>query len=205
MVDESNGQGESRATSRQPPLTGRRVRLRSIFPSDYDYLYALATSEDMGYRWRFRGMSPSPEAFPQGLWHQVLAQFIIERVENGQRLGLVVAFDANERNGWCHIAMLLDPNVAGTGWVLEAGALFVNYLFTLWNFRKLYAEVLEFNYRSFSSGGGGRFFHEEGRLKDHEFYAGRYWDLLLIALYRDDWEHRPRVFRKLLASLRDPH
>ncbi len=203
MVDESNGRGESRLPSRQPPLTGRRVRLRAIFPSDYDYLYALATSEEMGYRWRFRGTSPSPEAFPQGLWHQVLVQFIIERIENGQRLGLVAAFDANERNGWCHIAMVLDPNVAGTGWALEAGSLFVNYLFMLFNFRKLYGEVPDFNYRDLMSG-RNRFFREEGCLKDHEYHAGRYWDLHLVAVFREDWERDSLpLLRKLLKSGQD--
>jgi hypothetical protein len=39
-----------------------------------------------------------------------------------------------------------------------------NYLFTIWNLRKLYAEKLEFNYHSFALGLGCYFLREEGRL-----------------------------------------
>jgi hypothetical protein len=31
-------------------------------------------------------------------------------------------------------------------------------------------------------------FREEGCLRDHEFYQGRYWDLHIAAVYRTDWE-----------------
>jgi hypothetical protein len=33
-----------------------------------------------------------------------------------------------------------------------------------------------------------RVFREEGCLRDHEFYQGRYWDLHIAAVYRTDWE-----------------
>lgn len=185
------------------PMTGRRVRLRPVFAEDYDYLYALVTAEEVAHRWRFRGVTPSPESFPQLLWHQVLAQFVIERNANRQRLGLVSAFDADTRNGFCHIAMLLAPDLRGTGWALEAGALFVNYLFTTWNFRKLYGEVLEFNYDDFASG-AGRWFRVEGRLGVHEYHDGRYWDLLLLALYREDWDQLgPRLVERIASTAPD--
>jgi hypothetical protein len=31
---------------------------------------------------------------------------------------------------------------------------------------------------------------EEARLRDHMYYDGRYWDKLILALYRDTWEAR---------------
>lgn len=204
MVDadaSARSDGGAVVTPSGPPLVGRRVRLRAIVPADYEFLYALATSEH-AYRWRYRGVTPSPEGFAQLLWHQTLAQFIVERRENGQRLGQVSAFDANERNGFCHIAMMLDPNLTGTGWALEAGALFINYLFSLWNFRKLYGEVLESNFGDFASGAGS-WFRVEGRLTQHEFYAGRYWDLLLLALHREDWEPAGVELVRRLTTPRD--
>lgn len=184
-----------------PPLTGRRTRLRPVFPADYEYLYALSTSERTAHRWRYRGMTPNPEGFTQTLWGGVLAQFLIERRSTGERVGHVTSYDANERNGFCHIAMLTDPAVQGSGWILEAASLFVNYLFTNWNFRKLYGEVPEYNYDEFASG-AGRWFRVEGRLGEHEFYGGRYWDLLLLALYRADWEAHggPAIAHRLAAS-----
>ena len=137
-----------------PTLTGRHVRLRAVFPSDYEYLYALANDDELAWRWRYRGASVSPELFQQHLWHNVISQFVVETVESSQRIGHVQAFDASERNGFCHFAVLLDPAVSRSGWSLEALLLFLDYLFAVWNFRKLYAEVLEFNYEQFASGAG---------------------------------------------------
>jgi RimJ/RimL family protein N-acetyltransferase len=177
-----------------PTLTGRHVRLRPVFPGDYEYLYALATHELTGWRWRYRGTSPSPELFQQQLWQNCVAQFIVEHIADGQRVGHVQAFDANDRNGYCHFGVLLDPALERSAWGIEALLLFLDYLFTVFNYRKLYAEIPEFNYDQFASGAGS-IFKVEGHLKAHDWHAGRYWDSYLIALYREDFERdwHPRV------------
>jgi len=36
------------------------------------------------------------------------------------------------------------------------------------------------------SSGEGRLFHVEGVLREHSYYAGRYWDEYLCAVYSDD-------------------
>jgi RimJ/RimL family protein N-acetyltransferase/acyl carrier protein len=179
-----------------PLLTGRHVRLRPIMPADYEYLYVLTTHEKLGWRWRYRGATPSPELFQQQLWQGVAAQFVIEHVGDQKPIGFVQAFDPSDRNGHCHFAIVLDPALERTGWALEALLLFLDYLFTIYNFRKLYAEVPEFNYASFASG-NERDFKIEGRLREHDWHAGRYWDLFFLAVYREDWERRwhPKVQR----------
>jgi RimJ/RimL family protein N-acetyltransferase len=184
-----------------PTLTGRHIRLRPIFPSDYEYLYALATHEQLGWRWRYRGTTPSPESFQQILWHNTLAQFVIEHVEDNRRIGHVSSFDANERAGFCHIGVLFDPGVARSGWALESLLLFFDYLFTVFNLRKLYAEVLEFNFGQFASG-AEHVFKIEGRLADHDWYDGRYWEMLVLALYREDFmrDWHPRVAELIAPS-----
>jgi RimJ/RimL family protein N-acetyltransferase len=179
-----------------PLLTGRHVRLRPIMPGDYEYLYLLTTHEKLGWRWRYRGSTPSPELFQQQLWQGVAAQFVVEHLGDQKPIGFVQAFDPNDRNGHCHFAIVLDPALERTGWALEALLLFLDYLFTIFNFRKLYAEVPEFNYASFASG-NERDFKIEGRLREHDWHAGRYWDLFFLAVYREDWERRwhPKVQR----------
>jgi RimJ/RimL family protein N-acetyltransferase len=170
-----------------PPLAGRHVRLRPITPADYDYLYELETNELLTWRWRHRATTPRPEHFVDMLWQSILAQFVIEHRETKQRLGRVLAYEANDRNGWCHFAIVADPSLNRSGWILEAMALFLNYLFRNWNFRKLYAESPEFAFDDIASGAGSAF-RIEGRLKDHEWFDGRYWDLLLLAMYREDFD-----------------
>jgi RimJ/RimL family protein N-acetyltransferase len=180
-----------------PPLSGRRVRLREVQPSDYEYLYALTTHPDVSWRWRHRGQALSFDTFSQIVESGTLVHFIVERLANGEPLGYAQAFDASLQWGWCHIAVVLDPAVALGGWALEAPLLFLNYLFEMYELRKLYASVLEFNYEQFASYSGDRY-HIEARLENHDWYAGRWWDMLILAMYRTDWMRTgPRLVAKL--------
>ncbi|MEA2646681.1 MAG: hypothetical protein QOE92_1764 [Chloroflexota bacterium] len=163
------------------------MRLRPVVESDHDYLYRLAMQPEVGFRWRTQGSSPNPVSFVETLWRDVLVQFISESVATGEPVGLVTCFAANMREGWAHVALVADPRWAHTGVVMSPMTLLLNYVFTLWNFRKLYMESAHYNYMNISSG-EGRLFHEEGKLKDHMFHNGRYWDLHVLAIYRKDWD-----------------
>lgn len=146
----------------------------------------MACDARTGFRWRFRGATPSPSEFEQALWEGVLAQYIIESSQDSRLLGLVVAYGADTRNGHARIAIALEPNSWSKGWPLEGLILFVDFIFRHWNVRKLYAEVAGFNLERVASG-LGRIFREEGCLRDHEWHDGRYWDVHLLAVWRDDW------------------
>ena len=187
------------ASASPPPQEGRLIRLVILEPRHYDALYTISTSAETGFRWRHRGTTPSPERFVQSLWDGVLAQFVVERRDTGAVVGLVVAYDANPRHRYVSLALAATAEEIGHGRMMEAGALFVNWLFTMWDYHKIYAESIEFNYQSFASG-AGKLFQIEGRLKEHEFYGGRRWDLLQLAIYRRDWMRTPQG---LDLSLRD--
>ena len=75
------------------PMTGRRVRLRAVLASDYEFLFQLAVDERTAPHWRYRGAPPRPEAFIGELWDGVLTQFIVERKDQRERLGLVTAYE----------------------------------------------------------------------------------------------------------------
>jgi RimJ/RimL family protein N-acetyltransferase len=169
-----------------PPLSGRRVRLREVQPSDVDYLYRLTSDPDVAWRWRYRGQSIAFETFAQQLEISTLVHFVVERISTGEPLGYMQAYDASLQWGWCHIAVVLDPAVARGGWAIEAPLLFLNYLYEMYDLNKLYASALEFNFEQFASFTGDRY-HVEARLESHEWHAGRWWDLFIIALYRSDF------------------
>ncbi len=177
----------SDASRVRPPLQqGRLVRLAILEPKHYDALYAISTDAQTGFRWRHKGTIPSPERFVQSLWEGVLAQFVVERRDTGQVVGQVVAYDANVKNRFAWIAVAGRADEMGSGRMMEATALFIDWLFAMWDFHKLYAESLEYNYAHFASGEGD-VFRLEGRLREHEYYDGKRWDLLQIAVYRRDW------------------
>lgn len=199
---------EGAAVPSPPPLTGRRLQLRPVMPYDVEFLYELATGEDVGYRWRFLGHVPNFEVFSQQLWHDVLVQFVIVSRKTQDRIGLVVCYTADLRNGYAHMAIAMKGKQVGTGIAIEAASLFVNYLFATFNLRKIYAEATDFNFQSVASG-KDTLFREEGRLVDHYYYQGRFWDQRIVALHRADWERLvgdflPRFLSKLASEGNPP-
>jgi RimJ/RimL family protein N-acetyltransferase len=103
----------------------------------------------------------------------------------GEPAGHVVAYDADLAQGHASIGALFTPDHAGTGQAAEVTAVFVRYLFHTFRLHKLYLEVPGFNWPQVRSG-AGRFFHVEGVLRDHDHYAGRYWDSYVCAIYPDE-------------------
>jgi RimJ/RimL family protein N-acetyltransferase len=186
-VDGSRERSAAGTMPEPPPMAGRRVILRPVYPEDYGFLYSLAVSPEIGFRWRYRGAVPAYDVFLRELWAGILVQFMVCDVATGEPVGFVVAHSADLKSGFAHVAVLMSPPAMGRGWGVEAGALFITYLFATWSFRKLYAESLAFTWGAVASG-VERVFREEGCLRDHEFYQGRYWDLHIAAVYRTDWE-----------------
>jgi hypothetical protein len=178
---------------RQPQLSNGRVVLRPIGPDDYGYIYWLEVHPDNSFRWRHRGASPSAEESMRSFWDLMLAAFIVVDLSSKKPCGLVCAFQADFRSGHCHVGVLGDPSfprdrshpaLAGIGVLL-------NYVFDVWAFRKVYAEVVEFNYEQFSSI-TGPIAVEEGRLLDHDYSFGQYWDKIILAIHQDAWNRYGR-------------
>jgi hypothetical protein len=170
-----------------PPLRNEHVVLRPPVPGDYDMLRLAEMSTDVGLNWRLRGHTPGPEEWAANLWSGVLAQHLVFPIADGPPLGLLVAYRASLQDGFSYLAALkFDPNDRSPLF-LQGLALFTDFLFATWNFHKLYMEVPAYNMQQFASG-VGRYLEIEGRFKEHLSYAGRRWDLLMLALYRERWQ-----------------
>lgn len=125
----------------------------------------------------------------QTLFAGTKAQFLVTGVD-GHVYGLVAAYSDQADLGHCYIAFLRCSQRRSNGEMYEGMFLFVEYLFSTTPYRKLYAEVPEYND---SVMGLSRFgpFKEEGRLLEHDFHDNRWWDRLLLAVYRDTWDTGP--------------
>lgn len=167
-----------------PTLSDATVRLTPVGPDDVRFLYSLAVHPQTCFRWRYRGVPPPVERFAADLWSQVLVQFVVRRTENQEPVGHVVAYGAEIGHGHTYIGAVFQPAYTGTGLAARAAMMFIRYLFHAFPLRKLYMEVPEFNWPQLRSG-ENQLFRVEGRLRDHEHFAGRYWDRLLCAIYRD--------------------
>ncbi|MGH9228354.1 MAG: GNAT family N-acetyltransferase [Acidimicrobiales bacterium] len=175
------------------------MALRAVEASDFDFLWKLVNDAESTIRWRFRGTSPSPQELQALLWNGVLSQFIVTGADSGRAVGLLTAFDTDLANGVTHLSILLEERARGRGWPLEAVPLFLDHLFANWPLRKVYLETIEFNAITFRRG-VARIFEEEGRLREHEHYLGRYWDVFIMALTRARWNEVRASYTTLLAS-----
>jgi RimJ/RimL family protein N-acetyltransferase len=124
------------------------------------------------------------EAFEKNLWSGVLAQFIVVERAQSHPVGTVVLYRADFPNGTAYLAAAMIPDLQSSGLGIEALDLMVGYAFVTWNFRKLYLDVPEFNMSQFSNAAAS-LLEIEGRLREHSYHAGRFWDRLTLALYRE--------------------
>ncbi|WCB96520.1 hypothetical protein DSM104299_05279 [Baekduia alba] len=172
-----------------PPLRGRSVALQPVTPNDYGILQLLETNNELALNWRYRGQTPSPEQWMSTLWSGVLAQFIVVAEGADVPVGLVLAYRHSFQDQHAYIAGLrFDPDDR-TPRFMRGIALFLQYVFGSWEFRKLYLETPSYNLPQFASGLGS-FFEVEARLKDHYTYAGQHWDLVTLAVYRERWQEQ---------------
>jgi RimJ/RimL family protein N-acetyltransferase len=186
-----------------PIFEGRLGKLRPLAPPDHQALYAIAIDDGINFRWRFRGIVPNFDQFVQSL-HQndLLAQFVVCGLRTPQPVGMVVAYGADPRNSFAHVGAIVAPKYGGRGIGAEAVVLFMQYLFQNWPFRKLYFDVVEFNLAQFAS--ISKVGNEEGRLKEHTYFDGRYWDNVILAVHRDQFAHWVRKRGRLVdANLTD--
>lgn len=184
-----------------PPLSGKHVLLFAPTPSDYDWIYRLASSEDVTHRWRFGGLLPSPATFETVLWQGCDVQFGMRSIEHDRPIGLVQLMNYSARHGHGSLSVLIEPTLLRRGWPLEGVLLFINYVFRTLPLRKLYFESLEPIFESYRSA-VGEFLVEEGRLRAHEFFNGRYHDLIVTALHREVWSEQ--IDRLLPIAQSDP-
>jgi acyl carrier protein len=95
---------------------------------------------------------------------------------------------------------VLSASQARARGVVFAGLeLFISYIFRNWQFRKIYFETFEFNLGQFASA-SGLVFDIEGRLRDYEYMDGRYWDLIVGSIHRNDWPKRLHERRSEVSS-----
>jgi hypothetical protein len=182
-----------------PKLRGRHVHLRIVTPDDYTHLQLVETSSELAPLWRLRGATPSPQEWMQASWRGVLAQFMVIANRDQVPVGLVAAIQPSFQDGHARLEMTRFDLHAESPLMDLGAALFIDYVFRCWNFRKLYLDLPEYSYPQFSNG-YSRALTLEGRLKDHYYLDNQLWDRLIFAIYRATWtEHGSALLQTELA------
>jgi len=92
-------------------------------------------------------------------------------------------------------AFIGEKEYRGKGYGTEAKMLLLHYLFHTLNLHKVCSTVIAYNKRSYAYS-MKCWYKEEGRRKAQLYRKGQYWDEVLLAVFREDWEPLWEVFAR---------
>lgn len=175
---------------------GNLVRLRAVEPGDWeDFLRFDQDTTDMR---RADRVHPPRSAAKQREWAEQVAlkdpdndkfQLAIESLADGALVGALSTAMIDHRAGRFHYGIALGSEHKGRGYGSDAVPLLLNFMFGERRFHKCETGVWAFNEPSLA-------FHrklgftEEGRLRDHEFFAGRHHDAVLFGMTAPEFAAR---------------
>lgn len=173
-----------------PPVIGTYVRLRPVDTADYGALYWMEQDPAVAPRFRHKPYTVRPELYGDALWDDVTCLFAVDSIEDGSLIGMVSVFAAQAQGAHARMSMVVRPDLVEESWPLEMAELLLDHVFTVFPFRKIYAEVvapaLELYRRS------NVLFGVEGRLVEHVWCEGAWEDLVVLAVHRTAWLDRSK-------------
>lgn len=92
-------------------------------------------------------------------------------------------------------SLIGEKDYWGKGYGTDAKMALLNYAFNTLNLRKICSSVLEFNERSLNYNLRCGY-QIEGRRRRQVFKNGRYWDEILLGLFKEEWEPLWKAYRE---------
>lgn len=170
-------------------LKSKRVVLRPVMREDVPLLIKWINDPDV--RKYLSAYMPMMEA-DEDEWFENLhkrkpGDIILTIVVDGKAIGTMGIHKIDTRNRTAETGALIgEKEYWGKGYGSEAKMLLLNYAFNTLNLRRIGSSLFEFNERSYKySLKCG--YKEEGRRRKRYFVDGKYWDEILLAVFREDW------------------
>jgi RimJ/RimL family protein N-acetyltransferase len=175
---------------------GRRVALRTIVPSDLghfaewvedpfiekmvgsDFLHSFKHVYDKG-----------PEFYEAALTDPTHVAFMVEAHRGWDRpLGIARLFNIHLLECYAFLETIIaDQRALRRGFGIEAGRLISYYGVDVLGLRRIEAKAYEYNVLSINALRRNGF-TQEGILREAGFQEGRYWDVLIFGILRDEIE-----------------
>ena len=123
----------------------------------------------------------------QGEQPRSKAQLAITLAATGEVVGNVGVRRETAPEPVADMGFELNPRHWGHGYATEAARAMVDWGFGEWGLERIHAHCVSENTASARvlERAGLR---EEARLRDHQFFKGRFWDLTLYGMLRGEWE-----------------
>ena len=177
----------------------RRILLRGVDPKDYPEMFVWRNYAKFRNFVHYNSSTISFEDFVREFERDAKVrphQYLIERKETGELIGLIFSHTLSKTNGYCFINLFISEKYERKGFRPEAFALLFCHLFDSCLFlHKIYLEVFEYNQFSLSSLTTAGF-KEEGRFKEHKWHKGKRYDVIRFAAYRDSVPRFAKIIEK---------
>lgn len=170
-------------------ITRGRVRLRSVRREDLPALWALF-GDDLELQSLVSDRPPTPRSFERlagqyedELRHEPRPAFVVE--VGGTVVGRCELHSLDHYSRRCEVGIALGREHRGQGYGNEAVQALVEYAFRHLNMNRVWLQVLAHDARAVAAYRRAGFV-EEGRLRRHAWHDGRYRDVLVMAVTRDE-------------------
>ncbi|MFE4328772.1 GNAT family N-acetyltransferase [Streptomyces sp. NPDC056831] len=171
--------------------TGQRIRLRGIEPDDWTSFMRFAMDEE-----RLGDLLHPPRSAENfRIWakEQSTAKsegdcfgLAIEAIETGEVVGAVGSHQADPRAGWFEYGVTMGAEHRRKGYAAESVVMLLRFMFAERRYHKCEARIFAHNEASLALHRRLGFV-EEGRLRDHVFFAGRHHDLVVMGMVADEF------------------
>jgi RimJ/RimL family protein N-acetyltransferase len=173
--------------------TGKRVRLRAVEPEDWEQLRRF-DEDSVAQRNGHRVLAPrSAEAQREWVREKALAKpeadtfmLAVESLDEGVVVGIVSTHHTDLAAGRFSYGIALGADYHRRGYASEAVRLVLAFMFRERRYHKCESGAWSFNaasiayHRAFG-------FTEEGRLRDHDFADGQYYDEVLFGMTAEEF------------------
>lgn len=118
----------------------------------------------------------------------------VEATATGELVGTVGSHRTGRRSGWFECDVTIGADHRREGYAAEAVELLLRFMFAERRYHKCLAAIFAHNEASlalFRRLG----FTEEGRLREHVFFAARHHDLVMMGMLADEFDQRHTMSR----------
>nr|BFD80674.1 hypothetical protein StreXyl84_00750 [Streptomyces sp. Xyl84] len=111
----------------------------------------------------------------------------VEATATGELVGTIGSHRTGVRSGWFEVDVTISAGHRRKGYASEAVVLLLRFMFAERRYHKCLAAVLAGNEASLALF-RGLGFTEEGRLREHVFFAGRHHDLVMMGMLVNEFD-----------------
>lgn len=114
--------------------------------------------------------------------------FGIDELESNQFIGIIQLNNIDYISGTAVWGFIIgEKSKRGKGYSQEAPALMFRYAFEVLNLKKIFGYPISSNPATFKMHEKIGGFEEEGRLKKHVYFDGKYHDVVILSLFRENF------------------